>query len=165
MLVVTFCTPKTKVSSMKTIKAVYKSSDGETFDTEEKCLAHEELVTVARNLEDAVRAVEQAMGKTALTADGVSFGNRDSSSYWIIRHWFGGGLPCLEEVSIYRYWARVVADRKELWVRDDQRGKPQEYRIADLYADRKKARAACKKLCLEYMEEFKTKIAKLDDDQ
>ena len=127
------------------MKPVFKTSDGQDFDTAEAAKRHERLVNASAELEVAVRHGNDCLGETAKTADGQWFDMKRSNAYWIIRNrWHA--TPFLQEVSIWPHHAAVETERQDgrLVVReyDSDRQDYVSYSISELYADRREAEKA-----------------------
>lgn len=136
--------------SIKELPKTFRTSDGQTFEDEGAAKRHEELITTRDDFERAQRRFGKLLAETQLTADGNKFEfGLFRTYYYIERHQWG--VPSLSEVPyLGSDWGFDDSDGFIIRYRRGNEGRVIEFKISEMYEDR---RAADKEL-LKVQEEF-----------
>lgn len=148
---------------MKTAKkptAVYKADDGSEHATPEDAEARNVIVTAAKNLEAAVKAVDVAMRDAAKTKDGVRISDLKGYSLWAMKPYFSE-WPQIEDVWFRHCGLQVDLERNRVMlIRHTNKGYEQ-YDINDLYSSEQAAVSAQVEACEEKIKEQKKRLETL----
>lgn len=148
-------------------KTEYRAADGRTFSDEASAAKHEELVELRNNFKCARDDLGKAFAATHKTADGHSFQfGIWGDYYWITPGFFS--LPSLQSVSFWgNNWDWRSSDDE---TGDDfvlisyvenkygRGGESRDFKIQDLYRDKKNAEAALNVVQIEWLEARKKEI-------
>lgn len=149
------------MAATKKPTAVYKADDGSEHKTPEDAQARNVIVTAAKNLEAAVKAVDLAMRDAAKTKDGVRIGDLKGHSLWAMKPFFSE-WPQVEEIWFRHAGITVDLQRDCVQLtRYKSSGQHEVWDINDLYSSEEAAIAAQVEACEQKIEEQKRKLASL----
>lgn len=143
------------------MKAVYKATDGSEHDTAEKAAQRNKYIEAVREFKIVAAKIQKLKREAITTADGRLL---DSSTWhlWYISRGIGS-LPRLREVALYSFM--LEEDGGDIYVMerkfDSHDSGITQYRIRDLYADKKKAMTAHATLCQEWLAETAKEVAEI----
>lgn len=148
------------------MKPIYKSKDGTEHETADAAARHNKLLVATQELREAADRVRKCLGATALTADGEPFDMSHSRDYWCL-HQAWPGMPRLEKVWFWPHnCLDVETDRENggIMLRDSRSDERRQrvYRVSELYADERNARAALLAACKERLAELTDEVAKME---
>lgn len=122
------------------VPAKFKTSDGREFDDKEEAERHDKFVAAVNDYREAQRCFLHHMARTQRTADGLLFESTPFQRYWRVTDGIWG-MPELSEVSFYG-WDFTVSEHDELIIRRAEAGKWEEFRISELYSNKRRAEEA-----------------------
>jgi hypothetical protein len=79
------------------MRQVFKATDGKEFQTQEEAIAHENVALAYKTYQDAVEALNAAIGEKLVTADGYPFKIGGHTNYYYVSGRFSGRPDVLTE--------------------------------------------------------------------
>jgi hypothetical protein len=154
---------------MKTLPQTFRTTDGKDFQDKDAAERHETLIEAKEAYVQARRLFGKLLAETQLTADGRRFEFGVFHTYYYIEPGFWG-MPGLSEVPYLGWhWDFDDSDGFVIRYRDEKQNRDREFKIAELYSDRRIADKALLKArearLAEYAAETASERARLYPDQ
>lgn len=121
----------------------FKSSDGRAFNNEAEAKKHDALILARQEYKAALRKLNQCVAETTRTADGHLFEFGLWKTYYYVTPGFFS-MPALAEVP-YLGWnweLNEYNDSVEIILREGNDNRVREFKINDLYLEKRKALTA-----------------------
>lgn len=147
--------------AVKVTQPKFVASDGKEFDNPEDADRHETLVGATAVLEQSRKNLLHAMAHTKRTADGALMDPTRWGTYYFVRQSWSD--PSVLEVAFY-YNTQIDLRGEKLYLVTPYSGRnneSQSYPIEELYATRKNADAALRKVLEKRAEELQKRIDEL----
>lgn len=138
----------------------FKSSDGKAFDNEAEASKHDALILARDEYKTALHKLNNIVAETTRTADGQLFEFGLWETYYYVTPGFFS-MPALAEVP-YLGWnwdLNEYDDAVEIVVRQGNDNKQREFKINDLYRDKRKALRALVDAQMEWLREREAQVA------
>lgn len=152
------------------VKQIYKADDNSDHPSEEAAERWNLLLSAQQDFNQAAKLISYRLAETATTADGELFQWGVVRNYWYLDPGYWQRLPRLHRVDFYHYSCRVEVDQSEQQVviyshaGYDACEKFQKFKVCELYAHEKNAKAAHLKACQERLKELTEEVAKMREE-